>query len=89
MPLTLLVLLGGLALAALLATGRRSLLVVVAVDLLSLALLARSGLARSGRSTDLAASVLDLLENTVRHNLHAADRGALELGSGRVPVDLR
>ena len=40
------------------------------------------------RDTSLATSILNLLEQAVVQGLHAADRSALELSGGLVPVDL-
>lgn len=89
--LTLLLLLCSLALTAFLLARRNGRLVVVALRLGSLALLGRSGLARSGgRSggTDLSTSVFDLLEDVVGRDPHAVDRCTVVVGSGFLPVDL-
>lgn len=76
-----------LALAALL--GSRSGFLLVIVHRGGLALPTAS-LLRGGRSggTDLAASVLDLLESGVGADSHALDGLGAVLGGGLVPVDL-
>ena len=80
-----------LALAALLLNDRGSLLVVVVVRRSSLTLPATALLGSGGgrgRSTGLAASVLDLLQSGVGADSHALDRLGAELAGSLVVVDL-
>jgi hypothetical protein len=67
--------------------GRFLLVILIRRSHLALSAAALLGSRRRG-GTDLAASVFNLLENVVRHGLHAADGSALEVGGGLVPVDL-
>jgi hypothetical protein len=78
-----------LALTAFLLGNRGGFLVVFAVHRRCLALFPSALLGSRGRGgADLAAGVLDLLEDVVSRSLHAADGCALEFGGSFVPVNL-